>query len=86
MFMLTWGGGATLGRNFGVSFGTAEWEVCSATWNLGTNSTFVLGPRKTTFPIEARVNNRLFKRLSPYRKENNNLRYTVQYWLTLFRK
>jgi hypothetical protein len=26
----------------------AAWEACSATWNLGTNSAFALGPRKTT--------------------------------------
>jgi hypothetical protein len=31
---------------FNVTIGRAEWEACSATWNLGTNS--VLGPRKTT--------------------------------------
>jgi hypothetical protein len=26
----------------------AAWEAYSATWNLGTNSAFALGPRKTT--------------------------------------
>jgi hypothetical protein len=29
-------------------FGGLHIEACSATWNLGTNSTFALGPRKTT--------------------------------------
>ena len=28
--------------------GGAACEACSATWNLGTNSAFALGPRKTT--------------------------------------
>jgi hypothetical protein len=32
----------------GVPFGRAAWEACSATWNLGTNSAFALGLRKTT--------------------------------------
>jgi hypothetical protein len=36
------------GRNFEVTIGRAAWEACSATWNLSTNSTFALGPRKTT--------------------------------------
>jgi hypothetical protein len=36
------------GRNFNATIGRAEWEACSATWNLGTNSAFSLGPRKTT--------------------------------------
>jgi hypothetical protein len=39
---------ATLGRNFKVTIVRAAWEVCSATWNLGTNSAFALGRRKTT--------------------------------------
>jgi hypothetical protein len=39
---------ATLGRNFEVTIGRAAWESCSATWNLGTNSAFTLGRRKTT--------------------------------------
>jgi hypothetical protein len=26
----------------------AACEACSATWSLGTNSAFALGPRKTT--------------------------------------
>jgi hypothetical protein len=43
---LIWG--ATLGRNFYVNIGRAAWEACSATWNLGTNSAFALGPRKIT--------------------------------------
>jgi hypothetical protein len=33
------------GKMFNVTIGTAEWEACSATWNLGTNSVFALGPR-----------------------------------------
>jgi hypothetical protein len=31
-----------------ITVGRAAWEACSATWNLGTNSAFALGPRKTT--------------------------------------
>jgi hypothetical protein len=31
-----------------VTIGRAAWEACSATWDLGTNSVFGLGPRKTT--------------------------------------
>jgi hypothetical protein len=31
-----------------ITIGRAAWEACSATWNLGTNSAFALGPRKTT--------------------------------------
>jgi hypothetical protein len=36
------------GEIFNVTIRRAEWEACSATWNLGTNSVFALGPRKTT--------------------------------------
>jgi hypothetical protein len=32
---------------FNVTIGRAAWEACSATLNLGTNSAFALGPRKT---------------------------------------
>jgi hypothetical protein len=42
----------TLGRNFNVTIGRAAWEACSATWNLGTSSALVLGPRKTTENLE----------------------------------
>jgi hypothetical protein len=38
----------TLERNFDVPIGRAACEVSSATWNLGTNTAFVLGSRKTT--------------------------------------
>jgi hypothetical protein len=31
-----------------ATIGRAAWEACSATWNLGTNSAFAVGPRKTT--------------------------------------
>jgi uncharacterized protein YbcC (UPF0753/DUF2309 family) len=31
-----------------VTIGKAAWEACRATWNLGTNSAFALGPRETT--------------------------------------
>jgi hypothetical protein len=31
-----------------ITIGRAAWEAYSATWNLGTNSAFALGPRKTT--------------------------------------
>jgi hypothetical protein len=29
-------------------FGGLHEKLCSATWNLGTNSAFAVGPRKTT--------------------------------------
>jgi hypothetical protein len=32
----------------------AAWEACSATWNLGTNSAFALGPRKTLIELAGR--------------------------------
>jgi hypothetical protein len=35
-------GRAILGRNFGVTNGTAACEASSATWNLGTNTAFAL--------------------------------------------
>jgi hypothetical protein len=37
-----------LGRNFDITNGRAACESCSATWNLGTNSAFAQGSRKTT--------------------------------------
>jgi hypothetical protein len=37
-----------LGRNFDITNGRVACEVYSATWNLGTNSAFALGSRKTT--------------------------------------
>jgi hypothetical protein len=45
-----WKAKATLvqGEVFYVTIGRAAWEACSAMWNLGTNSVFALGPRKTT--------------------------------------
>jgi hypothetical protein len=36
------------GEIFNVATGKAAWEAYSATWNLGTNSAFALGTRKTT--------------------------------------
>jgi hypothetical protein len=33
---------------FDVTIGRAACEACSTTWNLGTNSAFALGSRKTT--------------------------------------
>jgi hypothetical protein len=36
------------GEIFNFTIGRAAWETCSAPWNLGTNSEFALGPRKTT--------------------------------------
>jgi hypothetical protein len=45
-------GRAILGRNFDVTIGRAACEASSATWNLGTNSAFALGPRKTTENID----------------------------------
>jgi hypothetical protein len=39
----------SVGGNFlNITHERAAWEVCSATWNLGTKSAFALGPRKTT--------------------------------------
>jgi hypothetical protein len=32
----------------GRNFQCYHWDACSATWNLGTNSAFALGRRKTT--------------------------------------
>jgi hypothetical protein len=40
-------GGVHWSEIVGVAIGRAAWEACSATWNLGTNSAFALGPRKT---------------------------------------
>jgi hypothetical protein len=36
------------GEIVNITIGRAAWEACSSTWNLGTNSAFALGPRKTT--------------------------------------
>jgi hypothetical protein len=49
-FFLALGGGLTdcVRRNFEITIGRAACEACRATWNLGTNSAFALGPRKTT--------------------------------------
>jgi hypothetical protein len=44
--MFTWG--ATFGWNIDFNIGRAVLEACSETWNLGTDSAFALGPRKTT--------------------------------------
>jgi hypothetical protein len=35
------------GKIFNITVGKAAWEACSVMWNLGTNSAFTLGPRKT---------------------------------------
>jgi hypothetical protein len=40
------------GEIFNVTVGWAACEACSATWNLGTNSAFALGPRKITLNLE----------------------------------
>jgi hypothetical protein len=37
-----------LGQNFDITNGKAACEACSSTWNLGINSAFALGSRKTT--------------------------------------
>jgi hypothetical protein len=42
-------------QNFNVTIGRAAWGACSATWNLGTNSAFALGPRKTTENLDRDV-------------------------------
>jgi hypothetical protein len=36
------------GLNFGVTIVMAACEAISATWNLGANSEFALGPMRTT--------------------------------------
>jgi hypothetical protein len=36
---------------FNVSLERAACEACSVTWNLGTNSAFALGPRKTLIEL-----------------------------------
>jgi hypothetical protein len=36
------------GEILNITIGKAAWEACSATWNVGTNSEFAPGPRKTT--------------------------------------
>jgi hypothetical protein len=36
------------GRNSDFTVGSAAYEVRSATWSLGTNSSFAVGPRETT--------------------------------------
>jgi hypothetical protein len=40
-------GRAALERNFDVTIRRAACEASSSTWNLGTNSVFAPGPRKT---------------------------------------
>jgi hypothetical protein len=50
-FFLRLGGGGyrgALDANFEFTIGRAACEAYRATWNLGTNSAFALGPRKTT--------------------------------------
>jgi hypothetical protein len=37
-----------VGENFEFTIGRAACEAYRATWNLGTNSAFALGPRKST--------------------------------------
>jgi hypothetical protein len=41
-------GGLYYGEMFNVTIGRAACEACGATWNMGTNLAFALGPRKTT--------------------------------------
>jgi hypothetical protein len=50
ILMLVWG--ATFGQNFDIKIGRAAREAPSAIWNLGTNSAFAVGPRKTTENLE----------------------------------
>jgi hypothetical protein len=40
---------------FNITNGRAAFGVCSATWNLGTNSAFALGPRKTLIELAGRM-------------------------------
>jgi hypothetical protein len=39
--------GCVRAKHFEITVGRAACEACRATWNLGTNSAFALGPRKT---------------------------------------
>jgi hypothetical protein len=62
-------GRATLGRKF-VTIGRAACEACSVTWNLGINSAFSLGPRKTrenwsTWPVAEHSGSKLTSSQSP---------------------
>jgi hypothetical protein len=47
------------GETFNVTIGWSAWEAYSATWNLGTNSAFALGPRKTLIELAGRRTFRL---------------------------
>jgi hypothetical protein len=38
-----------MGRNFDLTIWRAACEACSATWNLSTNSAFVLGSREINY-------------------------------------
>jgi hypothetical protein len=40
--------GCVRAKHFKITIGTAACEAYRATWNLGTNSAFALGSRKTT--------------------------------------
>jgi hypothetical protein len=44
-----------------ITIGRAAWEAYSATWNLGTNSAFALGPRKTTETLIELAGRRTFR-------------------------
>jgi hypothetical protein len=49
IFYYSYGGEATLGRNFLYQYWEAAWEACIATWNSGSNSVFdALVLRRTT--------------------------------------
>jgi hypothetical protein len=76
--MLIWG--ATFGRNFDVNIGRAAWQTCSATWNLGTNSAFALGPRKTTEKLVLII----FKHSVLTSKETQPITITRITWSVLF--
>jgi len=53
--MLTWGRQLP-GEIFYVNIENDKREACSATFNLGTNSTLTLGPRKPTENHVTRLN------------------------------
>jgi hypothetical protein len=59
--ILTHIGRAILGRNFDVTKGRAAGEACSATWNLGTNSSFAPGSRKPTEKLIDLAGRRTFR-------------------------
>jgi hypothetical protein len=55
---------AILGQNVYIDIGSAACEACNATRNFGTNSAFVLGPRKTLIDL---TGCRIFQRQTDFK-------------------